>query len=272
MFNAFAHDLSLYGRLVLMQIRAQAQYKLNLTLDIFCSFAITVLEFIALLLFFVAFPNVLGWNIGEVALLTSMMSFCFGLAEMAGAGIENFAETIRHGEFDRVLLRPVNVVIQVVGSDFRLRRLGRMFQGLLGFGVALYLLPGLQWTIGKFLALALGIASGMLIFIAILFLGATICFWTIETTELINSLYYGARTMLSYPMTIYDRGLQGFFLFVVPVAFGSYLPTCYILGKTLPFDLPRGLVFASPFAACAFALIAGLIWSFGVRHYQSSGS
>ena len=191
---------------------------------------------------------------------------------MAGAGVENFAETIRHGEFDRVLLRPVNVVIQVIGSDFRLRRLGRMFQGLLGFAVALTLLPGLQWTPEKFLALALGIVSGMLIFIAILFLGATICFWTLEATELINSLYYGAREMFGYPMTIYSRGLQGFFLFVVPVAFGSYLPTCYILGKTLPFGLPSGLVFVSPIVACAFALITGLIWSFGVRHYQSSGS
>jgi ABC-2 type transport system permease protein len=269
---SIASDARLYWRLIVMQIRAQAQYKMNLALDILTYLGVTGLEFFALLLFFLPFPTLLGWKIGDVALLAAVISISFGLAEMAGAGIDNFSETIRRGEFDRVLLRPVSAFVQVAGSDFRLRRLGRLTQGILGFGIALHFLPGLRWTPAKLAILPLGILSGTLIFLAILLLGATLCFWTVETTELTNILTYGGREMLSYPITIYSQTLQRFFLFVVPVAFGSYVPVCYILDRALPFGLPPELAFAAPPVALAFMLISGLIWRFGVHHYQSTGS
>jgi ABC-2 type transport system permease protein len=105
-----------------------------------------------------------------------------------------------------------------------------------------------------------------------LLLGATLCFWTVETTELTNILTYGGREMLSYPLSIYNSGLQRFFLFVIPLAFCSYIPVCYLLGRGLPFGLPGGLAFASPLVALVFALASGAIWRFGVNHYQSTGS
>src|SRR5579859_2889293 len=126
MFHTIISDFSLYTRLIGMQLRAQWQYKLNLTLDITTYLGVTTLEFLALLLFFGPFPTMLGWNIGEVALLAAIVSISFGLAEMIGAGIDDFSSTIRRGEFDRVLLRPTGVLLQIIGSDFRLRRLGRI--------------------------------------------------------------------------------------------------------------------------------------------------
>ncbi len=272
MLSVLRSEISLYLRLVAMQIRAQFQYKVNLVLDIGTYFCVTGLEFLALLLFFSAFPTLLGWKIGEVALLFAIMSLSFGLAEMVGAGIDNFSETIRRGEFDRVLLRPVGAFLQVIGSDFRLRRLGRITQGIIAFAVALHFLPGLQWTLGKLIILPIGMVSGASIFVSLLLLGATLCFWTTETTELLNSLTYGGREMLSYPLTIYHQMLQRLFLFVVPLAFGSYIPTCYILGRPLPFGLPNQLAFGAPVIGLAFALVAGLLWRFGVHHYQSTGS
>jgi ABC-2 type transport system permease protein len=268
----FLRDARLYLRLIGMQIQAQAQYKVNLLLDIATYLFTTALEFTAVFLFFGPFPTILGWHVGDVVLLTAIMSISFGLAEMIGAGIDNFSETIRRGDFDRVLLRPVGVFTQVIGSDFRLRRFGRLTQGALAFILALHLLPHLHWTMAKLLVLLFGIVSGAIIFITILLLGATVCFWTIETTELTNILTYGGREMLSYPLTIYHQILQRFFLFVVPVAFGSYVPACYILERPLPFGLPNVLAFTGPLAAILFAFVAAFIWRFGVHRYQSTGS
>jgi ABC-2 type transport system permease protein len=268
----FLRDVHLYLRLIGMQIQAQVQYKMNLLLDIATYLFTTALEFTSVLLFFGPFPTLLGWHVGDVVLLTAIMSISFGCAEMIGAGIDNFSETIRRGDFDRVLLRPVGVFTQVIGSDFRLRRLGRLTQGALAFILALHLLPNVHWTMLKVLALVLGIMSGAVIFITILLLGATVCFWTIETTELTNILTYGGREMLSYPLTIYHQILQRFFLFVVPVAFGSYVPACYILERPLPFGLPNALAFTGPLAALLFAFVAAFVWSFGVHRYQSTGS
>src|SRR5205085_2580857 len=189
-------DIGLYRRLVAMQVRAQAQYKANLVIDISTYFVITGFELLAVMLLFGPFPSILGWKIGEVAMLYALTSLGFGLAELFGA----------------------------------------------------------------------------VIFVAILLLGATLCFWTVESTELTNILTYGGREMLSYPLSIYNQGLQRFFLYVVPLAFCSYIPACYLLGRPLPFGLPAGFAFAAPLVALAFALLAGAAWRFGVQHYQSTGS
>jgi ABC-2 type transport system permease protein len=274
MLRSLRSDFRLYWLLISIQFKAQTQYKTNLLIDIVTYFGVTTLEFASLLLFFIPFPSILGWHVGEVALLSAIISISFGLSELVGAGIDNFSQLITQGEFDRILLRPVNSFLQVIGSDFRLRRLGRITQGMLGFVLALHFLAPMpiDWTVDKLLVLGIGILSGTVIFTSILLLGATVCFWTIETTELTNILTYGGREMLSYPLTIYHQILQRFFLFVIPIAFGSYVPTCYILNRPLPFDLPRELAFVAPLVALLFAFVASKVWSIGIRHYQSSGS
>jgi ABC-2 type transport system permease protein len=272
MISYILSDVRLYHRLIGMQLRAQAQYKISLAIAIGTYLSVTGLELTALLIIFGPFPSLAGWKVGEVALLYALASLSFGLAEMIGAGIDGFATTIRHGEFDRVLLRPVGAFMQVVGSDFQLRRLGRITQGVVAFVIALRLLPALHWTPLKVAILPVGIASGAVVFIAILLLGATMCFWTVETTELTNILTYGGCTMLGYPLTIYTRSFQRFFLFVVPLAFGSYVPACYVLGRPLPFGLPSALAFAAPLIALVFGLAAGAIWRVGIRRYQGTGS
>jgi ABC-2 type transport system permease protein len=265
-------DLRLYRRLIVMQVRAQAQYRASLAIDIGTYLGVTSLEFTVIFIVFGRFPTLLGWNLGEVALLCAFMSLTFGTAEMVGAGIDNFADTIRRGDFDRVLLRPVGVFTQVLGSDFRLRRLGRMTQGAIGFALALRWLPDLRWTPAKLAMLPLGIVSGATVFLAILLLGATLCFWTVETTELTNVLYYGGRELVSWPITVYSPTLQRIFLFVVPLAFGGYVQVCFVLGRALPFGMPAAWAFAAPLAAGLFALGAAAVWRIGIAHYQSTGS
>lgn len=274
MFQALLLDLGLYARLVRMQLRAQMQYKVDLLIDILTYLLVTLLEFATLLLYFVPFPSLLGWHIGEVALLSAVVSLGFGLAELFGGGIDSFATVIRQGDFDRVLLRPVTALMQVSTNEFRLRRLGRITQGCCAFVLALFFLRNahLTWSAWKILALGLGIVSSALIFVSILLLGATVCFWTVETTELTNILTYGGREMLSYPLTIYHQILQRIFVFLVPLAFGTYIPVCYALGRALPFGLPDWLAFFSPLIALLFALVALLFWRFGVHRYQSTGS
>ncbi|GAC1379345.1 MAG: ABC transporter permease [Ktedonobacteraceae bacterium] len=272
MLKNIQSDLRLYQYLLIAQMRAQVQYRINMVIDISTYFAVTSLEFVAMLVYFGPFPSMFGWKVGEVAMLYAVMSTSFGFAEMFGAGIDLFPDTIRLGEFDRILLRPASSFMLVVASDFRLRRLGRISQGCIAFIIALHLLPDLHWTFAKFVALLFGIGSGAVLFMAVLLLGATLCFWTVETTELTNILTYGGREMLSYPLVIYNQVLQRFFLFVVPLAFGSYVPTCYLLGRSLPFGLPNEVSFGAPLVALLFSLVAAATWRFGVHHYQSTGS
>lgn len=274
MFATLFVEARLYIRLVTMQLHVQMQYKVDLVLDILTYFLTTTLDFCTLLIYFVPFPTLLGWHIGEVALLGAVTAIGFGLAELFGGGIDNFDTIIRQGDFDRVLLRPVTALIQVSTTQFRLRRLGRITQGICAFALALFLLRTLSvtWTPLKILALLFGITSSGLIFVAVMLIGATICFWTVDATELTNILTYGGRELLSHPLSIYHQFLQRLFIFIVPLAFGTYIPVCYVLGRALPFGLPGWLVFTSPPVALLFALVALAFWRFGVHHYQSTGN
>jgi ABC-2 type transport system permease protein len=272
MWQALRSEGALYLHLIGMQIRAQLQYKVDVTVNIVTYFLVSLAEFTQILLVFGAFATLGGWRAGEVALLYAVTSIAFGLAELFGAGIDLFPDIIRKGEFDRVLLRPAGALLQVATSDFKLRRFGRITQGFVTLGIALALLGNFDWTLGKLLALLLGIVSGAAIFVAVLLLGATSCFWTVETTELTNIATYGGREMLSWPLTIYHQTLQRIFVFVLPIAFGTFIPACYLLDRPLPFGLPAALAFAAPLVALAFALVACLAWRFGVRHYQSTGN
>src|SRR5581483_7115444 len=125
MFSGLLEDIRLYKHLIGIQIRAQAQYKVDLALGILTMLLFTCLEFMAVLLFFTQFPRLGDWSVGDVALLAAIMALGAGIAEVIGAGVDTFDKTIRLGEFDRLLLRPVGAFMQVLGSDFRLRRLGR---------------------------------------------------------------------------------------------------------------------------------------------------
>lgn len=264
-------EAALYRRFVAARLRGQMQYKFSFALQLIGSFTSTGLELVAVFFTFNRFQNIAGWTLGEVALLYALASISFGLHEMVMQSFEDLSLDIQQGTFDRVLLRPVTPFVQVLAADFQLRRLGRVAQGVVAFGVALTH-THIHWTLGKALFLPVTFISGILLFGALDVLGATLCFWTVERTQVINVFTYGGTFMSSYPFSIYQQWLRRTATFVVPLAFVAYYPGLYLLDRTDPLGLPRIVSFATPLVAVAFFALAWRFWEWGVRHYQSTGS
>jgi ABC-2 type transport system permease protein len=266
-------NLATYGRLVWVQIRSQMQYRASFLLEFLAAGLITVLEFASIALVFDRFGQIQGWSLGEVAFLYGMVETAFGIMDMGFSGFDpqNFGRQVRRGTFDQLLLRPVDITIQVLGSEFLLRRLGKIIFGLGIFGLALSMTP-IQWTLAKAIYLPL-VLFGMVSFFGGLFIiGATITFWTVESIEVINIFTYGTQSMISYPMHIYQTWLRRFFTFILPAIFLNYAPALYFLDKTDPLNLPPLARFAAPVAGLAILLVALTFWRFGIRYYQSTGT
>ena len=264
-------DVALYRRFVGARLRSQMQYRTSFLVMTGVTFLGLATELIAILILFSRFGGLAGWQVGEVALLYGLASIAFGLSEMIGAGFDIFPATIRQGEFDRVLLRPAGVFTQVLAADFQLRRLGRITNGCCALAVTLTTTP-ITWTPLKVLYLLVAVLSGAVMFTALFVLGAVLCFWTVQSIELINTLTYGGTVLTSYPLSIYHEFLQRFFTFVVPLAFVSYFPALWLLDRPEARALPPWLPFLSPVAAVGLAVVARLAWGVGVRHYRSTGS
>jgi ABC-2 type transport system permease protein len=113
------------------------------------------------------------------------------------------------------------------------------------------------------------ILSGILIFIGIFMLGASLCFWTIEGLEIINIFTAGGKEITQYPLDIYKKWVKNFFTFVIPFSTVNYLPLMYVLGKT---NQNLTLYMLSPLLGMLFIIPCYIIWMFGVRHYKSTGS
>jgi ABC-2 type transport system permease protein len=266
-------SISIYWRLMSVQMRAQMQYRVAFAFDIFAAFVLLLFEFGSLALVFQRFGNLGGWRLGEIALLYGVVKAAFSAMDMIFSGFdpEFFGRHVRQGTFDQLLLRPVNITIQVLGSSFELRRLGTILQGLLILMVALSL-GDIAWTWVKVVLLVVAFFSLVCFFGGLFIIGSTITFWTIESIEAINIFTYGGSEMIAYPMHIYPEWMRRFFTYIIPAIFLNYYPALYLLGKPDPFNMPPFAPWLAPMVGFGVLLVALRFWRFGIKHYQSTGT
>jgi len=94
--------------------------------------AITAIEFLGIWALFSRFGSLGEWTLPEVALFYGMVHMAFAISEAAARGFDILHRQVRSGDFDRILLRPRSTVLQVMGLEFQLLRVGRFTQGLGG--------------------------------------------------------------------------------------------------------------------------------------------
>ena len=159
----------------------------------------------------------------------------------------------------------------VLASEFQLMRMGRTLQGGAALAYACARLP-IAWTPEKLLLMPLTILSGATIYVGLLVIGATICFWTIKTPEVINAFTFGGEELTSYPLSIYNRWMRGVFLYLIPLGFANYPAALLLLGRSDPYGLPAWLAWLAPLVAGLFFSAALAFWRLGVSKYTSTGS
>lgn len=259
-----------WRRLVGAQIRSQLQYRLSFTLEALGSFWIAFIDFLVVLVIFRNVPRLNSWSVHEVAFLYALSSITFAVTDMVIGQLDQFPQKIRDGNFDILLVRPRGTLLQVIASDFTLRRVARVLQGAIVLVYALSALT-IHWSLARAAVLVVSLPSAVVIFGSIWVVGACLAFWTTDGGEFTNAFTYGGTAMAQYPFDIYSTWLRRLLGFVVPLSFVCYFPALYVLGKPDPLGLPRFLDFLSPAVALAAAVVAGAIWKFAVRHYRSAG-
>lgn len=259
----------LYCYYILTSIKAQWQYRLNFALVSCGVFLQNVLDALALWALFSRFGTLTGWTLPQALLLYGLVNTTFAVADSFWRGFDVMDRLVRNGLFDRMLLRPRSIMVQVLGYEFRINRLGRFLQGflVLALGIAG---SHVQWTALRVLMLPWAALNGLMLFGGMFVLQAALCFRSVESIEAVNAFSYGGVYFAGYPMEIYGKWFRALFTYLIPLAAVVYYPVCFLLGRG---GFGAAAAFAIPLAGAAFLGIALLVfYKNGVPAYQSTGT
>jgi ABC-2 type transport system permease protein len=247
--------------------KARLEYRLDFISSVLASFFGTAASFGFLLIVFSRVPAIRGWSFEEMVFLYGFSLVPLGIFNVFSWNLYLFSERyLIEGRFDRVLLRPVDSVFQVVFEAFRLESLQETATGVFAVVWASRKMD-LHFGALDVLLFVLWALCGAAIYLAI-FIGLTATSFWIEDRIGILPPVFNLMQFGRYPLTIYDGWVRFSLSFIIPFAFASFYPTARFLHR--PEFLKE--FWAVPLVAAVLGSLALVVWNSGVKRYHSTGS
>ncbi len=265
-------ELSIYIKLIITAIRAKMEYRFTF-LFMFVALSVYYLGQIGVVIVVLSkFHTIDGWTVGEIAFLYGLMVFSQGITTLLFASLNEFETLMISGEFDRLLVRPLSPLGQILANKFEISALAHFFIGV----TALYygsVHANVEWSITKALFLPVVLIGAVLIQGGIRLIVASVAFWTVRNRALVHTVVYSSKEMILYPVSIYQWWMQVFLTLLFPLAFINFYPSHYFLNRS-----PDGLLFhpaiqyMTPVVGVILFTGSYILWKIGVSKYQSVGN
>lgn len=263
------HDFRIYLKYFAQFLKARLSYKW----DFLSGLVATALSslggvlFVYLLIDGKTIPSLKGWSRDQVLFIYGYSLIASSLFGLISSNLTRFSERyIIQGQFDRVLLRPLNTLAQVLFESFNLEAVGNF---ILGVSLVLYAgsLVGIVFTFVDYVWLFVSAVSGGVILTSVFVVLSTVSFHFEDRLGLVPPMYN--LVMFSrYPLPIFNKFIQILLSFIIPFAFVSFYPATYFF-EAQGYEV---LCYMTPLVAVISILIASLFWVFGVSRYESTGS
>ena len=206
-----------------------------------------------------------GWSLPETLGVFGVFVTIQQMVDCAIApNLGRLSEYMRTGNFDYILLKPIDSQFHVSLRNFDLWCLPGMGLGLALIGYAMQVTGGITATkIG--LALLMLLAAAAIVY-SIWLLLKTTAFWFIRVDNL-TVLFLTVLNIGRFPVTAFPPAFRLLFTFVVPIAFMTTVPAAAAVGRL---DWPMGVTAIG--MAVALLLISRAFWSWAIRSYMSASS
>jgi ABC-2 type transport system permease protein len=209
-----------------------------------------------------------GWTKWEVILLSGCSQFIMQLVSIFFmTNLTNLSELIRTGKLDFFLLLPVSARFLVSTRKFEA---GNCFNALLGLAVIVWALVKLDHgpTTAQVLGFLALCAAGVLVHYSLMFLLASVAFWTVRSQNIVWG-YYNLFNIARLPESAFPRGVfKAVFTFALPMLLVSNVPSKVLVNKL-----------SSPWEMALLAGMAGVcylasdrVWRLAMRRYTSASS
>lgn len=258
--------MSLYFKFMKIHFKSELQYKLSFVLSFISQFIVFFGYYFTIICLFDKFSNIKGFTMYQVLLTFSIIQFGFSFCETFFRGIDQFDDLIVNGMFDRLLLRPQNILLQVFVNEVSFVKASRLIQSIIILIIAIINLE-LVWSIDKIITLIFMLVASILVFLSIFILAASYCFFTVKGLEVRNVFTDGGKHMAQYPIGIFKKGFVFVFTYIIPYGFVNYYPLLYLLGKET-----NKLFIFSPLITIVYLIPSVIIFYKGMKRYSSVGS
>lgn len=248
-------------------VKVRLAYRGDFLIGLATSMLATAFGFGFLLILFSKIPRLAGWRLEEAVFLYGFGLIPFGIFNVVSLNIYEFGNTyIIEGKFDRVLLRPISSLFQVLFEVFRIESLHEVLIGVLAVWWASRRL-GIEWSVGTLMLSVLFVLCGAVIYVSIFTLLSCVSFW-FEDRVGVHPPVYNLIAFGRYPLSIYSQLIQFLLSWIIPFAFASFYPSARLLGR----PEMRNLWLLAPVMAAACLAVMLFTWNRGLRQYSSTGS
>ncbi len=260
--------IHLYSVYLQRAIKSRLEYKKDAVVGIFSFLVTNVLQFLSLMFIIRSIPNLNGWSMYE-------LGFLYGFTMMPRAIDHLLTDSlwyvghwyVRGGVMDRFLIRPVNVLFQVIAEIFQPEAIGELLLGL-----ALLIVCGtkieMNWSVGSVVVMIVATVFGALIFTAIKLITCSVAFWTKRSGHLM-SMTYNVSEFARYPIDIYHPAIRFVMTYILPFGLIITMPVTILLKGTYnPWIVSCTIIIC----AAVLSAIGCFIWCMGLKNYESSGN
>ena len=265
--HEFTRHCVLFGEYFSQYVKMRTAYRGDFIVSTLTSLAATIFGLCFVLVLFHKAPTLAGWTEPEEIFLYGFSLLPAGMFNIISLNMYDFGNNyIIEGKFDRVMLRPISTLFQVLFEQFRIESMQELATGVFCIVLASRRL-NIHWTAGKFSLLVFwGLCAGV-IYISVFLLLTTISFW-FEDRVGVHPPVWNMINFGRYPLTIYAGAVQFFLCWIIPFGLASFYPSVRLLGRSVT---PEYLPFV-PLVALVFLALAIFMWNLGTRHYSSTGS
>ncbi|MBE7412092.1 MAG: ABC-2 family transporter protein [Leptospiraceae bacterium] len=266
----FLQSAHSYLQLALASVKSRMEYRASFFIFLFTLVSFYTAQALTIGIIIHRFKVIGGWSVGEIAFLYSLLILSQGIVSCLFSGVVEFGNFIREGTFDRLLVRPLSPLGQVIASGFELVGLAHLILGLITFFIANSLIR-ISWSFFDVVIFITVILGGSMILAGIRIIIAAIAFYAVNNNSLVHLFVFSSREFLLYPLNIYSKGVKFLLTFIIPLGFVNFYPAQYFLKKSGEGIFHEYIVyFTLPIGVLLF-LISILFWRKGQKDYESAG-
>lgn len=264
-----SRSLVIYSCYFAQFLKARLAYKADFIASIAANILVTLsgLLFVIFLMDGQVVQSLKGWSREEVLFIYGYSMIAMAFFSAIAYNLYRFGDRyVIQGQFDRVLLRPLNSLCQVLFESFNLESIGSLVAGML----VLYYSAGrlsISFSAVDYAWLLISGISGGIILLSVFIFVASLSFH-FEDRLGVAAPVYNLISFGRYPISIFNTVIQFVLRWIIPFAFIAFYPATHFFEH-------QGFSFFcyfTPVMAVITLLIAGLAWRFGVSRYASTGS